>query len=870
MRTTLLILSILICISSFAAHIIGGEMRYTYIGPGSQPNSKIYKITMILFKGDDPQGAPLAGFYIIAIYNNDTGQKFPGTTGSTGNNWLITKEIPPGDLSVPIVFPLCIQNAPVLNYTYAIYSMTVELPDNLNGYTVTYQTCCRINGMINVGNNAGSTYNCVIPGTNQLGSGNDSSPQFGLPVNVICNNAPFTLNFGATDPNGDSLVYSLCNAYNGGLAVNAGFDDPAPPPYQSVLYNTTYSGVNPLGTSVSINSQTGVITGIAPGFGKYVVCVCINVYRNGVLIATHRKDLIVQVSACTLTIANPMPSFVTCDGFTVQFSHTSTGANTVFWDFGDQTTLVDTSNLDNPVYTYPDTGVYTVKLVINRGTGCTDSVYRTVGVFPGFFPDFTSSGICVNNPTQFTDLTTTTYGLVNKWRWDFGDVTTLADTSQLQNPGWTYTTTGTKNVRFIVSNSKGCIDTVFKSIDIIDKPIISMGFRDTLLCVGDAVQMQASGSGVWNWTPLVSISNPNIATPTVNPASTTTYYVQLNDNGCINNDSVRIRIISAVTLAAIADTTICAGDQIQLSANTDGLQFLWTPSSQVNNPNILNPIATTPNTTTYQIVATVGSCSATDFVTVTTVPYPGSNAGPDTTICYNTAAQLNGAIVGSSYTWTPAAYLTNSTILNPLAYPPRTTAFVLTVYDTIGCPKPGIDTVIVNVIPKLNPFAGRDTSVIVGQPLQFNASGGTSYSWSPPTGLNNPNIADPVGVYVSEIDSIRYRVLVREGNCVDSAFVTVRVYKTPPYIFVPTAFTPNGDGLNDVVRPIAVGIKRINYFRIYNRWGQMVFSTTINGHGWDGKIGGRDQGTNTFVWIVSAVDYQDRPVFQKGTVTLIR
>jgi gliding motility-associated-like protein len=266
----------------------------------------------------------------------------------------------------------------------------------------------------------------------------------------------------------------------------------------------------------------------------------------------------------------------------------------------------------------------------------------------------------------------------------------------------------------------------------------------------------------------------------------------------------------------------------------------------------------------------VGSCSATDFVTVTTVPYPGSNAGQDTTICYNTPAQLNGSISGSSFIWSPTTYLTNSGTLNPIATPPRTTTFVLTVYDNLGCPKPGRDTVVVNVIPKLHPFAGHDTSVIVGQPLQFNASGGSSYLWSPSTGLNNVNIPDPIGMYVSEIDSIRYKVLVMEGNCFDSAFVTVRVYKTAPYIFVPSAFTPNGDGLNDVVRPIAVGIKKINYFRIYNRWGQMVFSTSTNGHGWDGRIAGRIQSTNTFVWIVSAIDYQDKPYFMKGTVTLIK
>jgi len=126
-------------------------------------------------------------------------------------------------------------------------------------------------------------------------------------------------------------------------------------------------------------------------------------------------------------------------------------------------------------------------------------------------------------------------------------------------------------------------------------------------------------------------------------------------------------------------------------------------------------------------------------------------------------------------------------------------------------------------------------------------------------------------VYPANIDSIRYRVLVfNDIGCVDSSFVKVTVFKTNPYVFVPTGFTPNGDGLNDVVRPIAVGVKEIKYFRVYNRWGQMVFSTTTNGHGWDGRINGAPQGSNVFVWMVGAVDYTGKNITLKGTVTLIR
>jgi gliding motility-associated-like protein len=108
-----------------------------------------------------------------------------------------------------------------------------------------------------------------------------------------------------------------------------------------------------------------------------------------------------------------------------------------------------------------------------------------------------------------------------------------------------------------------------------------------------------------------------------------------------------------------------------------------------------------------------------------------------------------------------------------------------------------------------------------------------------------------------------------EQNCLDSAYVTVKIFKTNPQIFVPTAFTPNGDGKNDLFKPIGVGIKNIEYFRVYNRWGQMVFNTTVNGKGWDGRIEGKTQSTNTFVWIVKGIDYLGKPFFRKGNVTLI-
>jgi gliding motility-associated-like protein len=406
----------------------------------------------------------------------------------------------------------------------------------------------------------------------------------------------------------------------------------------------------------------------------------------------------------------------------------------------------------------------------------------------------------------------------------------------------------------------------------IDKPTITLAFRDTLICIPDRLQLNASGQGIFSWTPLTGIINANTGTPTVNPTTTTVYHVVLNDNSCINNDSVRVRVVGSVSLQAKPDTTICGGDPAVLGAQTNGLTYSWTPTASLNDPTLLNPVATPSTTTTYTLLTRIGSCSATDNMIVKVVPYPGSNAGPDDTICYNTSTRLVGNIVGSSFSWSPTNSMVGVNTLNPTVYPARTTAYVLTVYDVLGCPKPGRDTVIVTVTPKMHPFAGRDTSVVVGQPLQFNATGGVTYSWSPSTGLSAVDIFNPVGIYSTEMPtSVRYKVVMANpAGCLDSAYLNVKIFKTGPRIFVPTAFTPNGDGLNDVIRPIAVGIQSIEYFSIYNRWGQLVFTTTINGQGWDGKIGSKEQGSGVFVWMVKAIDYLGKAYFQKGTVTLIR
>jgi gliding motility-associated-like protein len=626
---------------------------------------------------------------------------------------------------------------------------------------------------------------------------------------------------------------------------------------------------------VSIDAATGLITGIGPANGIYVVTVCVDEIRNGRVIATQRKDLQINVTECSIAAASLQSEYMMCGATrTASITNLSTSPLIISNDwtvFNPSGVSIFTMTGTTLNYTFAGNGVYKVKLVVNRGQQCADSVTTNVLVFPGLVPDFDFSGICVNRLTTFTDRTTNQLGSVNSWKWDFGESFSTEAVSTQQNTSYTYLASGDKNVRLIVTTTDGCRDTVMKIVPIVNKPPLGLAFKDTLICVNDVLQLSANGDGNFTWSPGLDIINANSASPVVSPAVTTMYYADMDADGCTNRDSVLVRVVDRVTLLPMADTVICSNDTIQLRINSDGLRYTWTPASQVLEPTFPSPFVITPTTTNYEVQAVIGGCSATARVNVRTVPYPMAYAGLDTLICYDTRAVLQGITDGSSSQWSPASSLTSASALSTVAAPSVSTHYVFTAYDTKGCPKPGSDSIYVRVLPDIDASVTADTSIIIGQPLQMSASEGYSYHWSPANYLSGKDISNPIATITEPFDNFRYKIkIANEAGCADSAFMNIKVFATRPSVFVPTAFTPNNDGRNDVLRPIAAGMQRIEHFNIYNRWGQLIFSTRQNGHGWDGNINGQPQATNTYIWMVKAIDYTGSSYFQKGTVTLIR
>jgi hypothetical protein len=399
------------------------------------------------------------------------------------------------------------------------------------------------------------------------------------------------------------------------------------------------------------------------------------------------------------------------------------------------------------------------------------------------------------------------------------------------------------------------------------------------------------------WSVIPDITSQYIA----ENLSTTTLYKVVVGKGtvCAPDTSTGVKVVvDQKTVGGQIDppdATLCdgqtAGETLTLNGNT-GLVQNWQYSTDGINWTDLNPSDATPIntvkgitvTTQYRLIDKNGVCpedtSSTAIIAFDPVAFPEAATDPaDTTICFGTSASLNASIdIGTSYTWIAGSTGSGNIGSTPFHFvnqvsPDSTADYILRVLNE-GCPNPLLDTFNVAVLAPVIVNAGRDTSVVVGEPLQFQASssdaGPDAFSWLPPTELNDPSIADPLAVYTLNDNVIKYTVKATTSfGCSGEGFITVKVFKTKPDIFVPNAFTP-GLAINPVFRPIPIGISSIQYFRVYNRLGQLVYNTSAIGSGWDGMLNGIPQGPGGFVWMVKGTDYDGNTITKSGTMVLIR
>jgi len=307
-------------------------------------------------------------------------------------------------------------------------------------------------------------------------------------------------------------------------------------------------------------------------------------------------------------------------------------------------------------------------------------------------------------------------------------------------------------------------------------------------------------------------------------------------NGCLITQPAFVPLTDNLTLTMGSGTTICQGSTSTLTLTTNANAFNWTPAGGLDNPRLAQPFASPGSTTTYTVTAALGVCDTTGTETITVLPAPQATAAAVAPICPGQSTQLLGG-GGVSYQWAPPTYLSSTTIPNPVVQQPQQTiTYALNVTGANGCNsiEPAIVQVVVTPLPDV--FPGDDTAILIGQTLPLDAvdvnnSGFTSFQWSPAIGLDNPSIQDPVATVTADIT---YTVTAKTPQGCEGTGSIKILAVTVSDMVVPNAFTPNGDGHNDVLKVHAIGIKDFKYFRVFNRWGQQVFNSANEGAGWDG------------------------------------
>jgi hypothetical protein len=434
-----------------------------------------------------------------------------------------------------------------------------------------------------------------------------------------------------------------------------------------------------------------------------------------------------------------------------------------------------------------------------------------------------------------------------------------------------------------VRDANGCIRQL--PAEVITEPAVltASGVGNSAGCTGNdgTVTLTAGGGTAAYQYSLDGAAYQASATFTRGPGTYTGYI--RDANGCVATaPNIVVGLVDNLFVVPGRDTTICEGESVVLRPNTNGNQFVWTPALDLNNATAQNPIASPKDTTRYIVTISLGICRIQDTIMVNVRKAPRPDAGPGGTICFGQDFNLQGS-GGVSYQWTPATYLTDATISNPTSVKPaQTTVYSLNVVDVNGCRslQPGLVTV--TVTPPIQVFTNPpDTVAYIGDTIQLLATSiGTSYEWTPAIDLSDPYIANPI-LTVTE-DRIYTVEATTAAGCRGTTTFRLQAYQGPE-IYVPNAFTPNGDGKNDLLRPVAVGMKSLRYFKVFNRWGQEVYSwnglsrgpevynlTSRTDIGWNGRIMGVLQQTQTFVWVAEGVTKEGKVVQRKGTTVLIQ
>ena len=479
----------LLSFENFATHIVGGEIYYDYISPGT------YKITLKVYRDcSSPANAGFDSLAYVFIYNS---------AGALVDSLKLALNPPvqvPPTINNPCFVPpvgICVEET--------TYNTTVFLPPLAGGYDILYERCCRNNTILNIVSpgDVGSTYWTHIPDPG-LAVVNSSPRYTNFPPIFLCESVPLFFDHSAIDPDGDSLYYEFCDPFDGASSccplfgapvLTAGVSPgcppastcplvPPPPPSPYIPWLAPYNATYPMSSLplMAVNSTTGLLTGTPDLVGQWVVGVCASEYRNGVLLSVNKRDFQFNVVPCPgIPVASIPNQTDSCFGYTVNFTQASLNAFTYSWDFGDPATSLDTSSILAPIWTYADSGTYVVTLIINPGMLCADTNTTTFYIYPLLAPTFTSPlGECIyENSFNFTGAGA--YMGNGTFYWNFGPNAIPSSGSSASITNVVYDSVGTYPVTFTVSEN-GCTETYAGTVNVYPKPIADYTLASPLAC----------------------------------------------------------------------------------------------------------------------------------------------------------------------------------------------------------------------------------------------------------------------------------------------------------------------------------------------------------------------------------------------------
>lgn len=788
-----------------ATHIIGGELSYQYLG------NDLYRITLDVYRDCSPGSAGFDNPGYINAFNEAGIQVQGNDADSFSMQPLFIETIPNNIAGDPCLFVpsgVCVERAR--------YQTHLKLTGP-GGFYIVYQRCCRNDGIANIQDelNTGATYWIYISPKAKIQQNN--SPVFGFyPPVFVCVNKPINQPHAATDEDGDSLVYKFYTPYEGAsfqypqpIPGNQPPYDPdeiLPPPYDTVVWESpTYTLSQILGPStspLSINPQTGLITGLPKIQGKFVVGVLVEEYRNGQLLSVLRRDFQYNVGECAELDVQIVAPDAQCDDLSVSFGNNTDVAQNFIWYF-DWPNSTPFSTQFEPNFTFPDTGTYTVALIAEPVGECVDTAFHEIFLqYNSLTPNFAwqTFDCSAQSVLSLQDLSVDNVSPPVAWEWTVSYAGNTL-TSTLQNPVFQIPNPSSGTITLVVRSQNGCEQTKTVSFFSGNNNPLDVLPQSVQICKGEPAQLNPNGpifGFTYKWGPNVPVAQQTLVNPIVSPLQSTTYSVTITGlNGlCQSTGTVTVQVFEPVQLAFVPDTD-CDARVVHFVNQSQNAPsgFAWNfgdPSTQADVSSAANPTYTYPNYGTYTVTlmtAPNAVCKDTIQQTITleekilsaAFTYDYTNCDEDAvTIKFfdQTANSLDNTV---AWLWTfSGIYNGTATVKNPVITVSQqgqltVTLQVTTAENCLAATVPATLNIDFTELPGIEDGSQLLGCLNGGVTLNPGGNAAYHYEWSPATGLSCSDCPSPLA---NPLQTTNYSVTVTNTSadtCVIERELTVMV-----------------------------------------------------------------------------------------------